>query len=195
MTREEIRQVLINHYGCRQADWSLGSQRDTVFDVSRLMTRVFKYTHDNELKTDKFLSIKRGRPDQWVSRHIEVATLKTPIEGDCDDYTMTGIQCSLILGVNPSRLAAVAVVDDKTIRGTVAVKPQINHLVGGFFTGQEWLACFDTWNMDRSQEYLPPIGQGRKLKDGHRHSGQLIAVASEGLNWRQFPEGWFKFTS
>lgn len=190
MTREEIRQVLINDYGCRQADLSLGSQRDTVYDVSRMLTKVFQYTPDNELATDPFLSIKRGKPDQWVSRHVEIANKDYPIKGDCDDYTMTGIQCALILGVNPSRLAAIAVVNDVVVRSSVAVKPPINHLIGGFYDNQNWLCCFDTWNDDPSQDYLVPVGQGRRIASGTRHSAQLIYICSEGLRPRRYPDGW-----
>jgi len=154
------------------------------------MTKVFKYTPDNELKTDFFLSIKRGTQDQWVSRHVEVANKETNIPGDCDDYTLTGMQCALILGVNPSRLAAVAVVDNYVIRSSVQIKPPINHLIGGFYDGQQWLGCFDTWNDDQSEPYMVPIGIGRRPPINHRHSGQLIAIANEGLRWRRFTDAW-----
>jgi hypothetical protein len=194
MTREEMRQVLSNYYGCRQAGLDVASQRDTILDVSRLLTKVFQYTPDNQLKTDPFLNIKKGKPEQWVSRHVDLVMRKTPLFGDCDDYTMTGIQCALILGVNPSRLAAVAVVDDVVIRSSIAVRPMINHIVGGFLDGQEWLACFDTWNEDPFQEYLPKIGIGRRPARKDRHSGQLISIISEGLRWRTFEGGWFKQT-
>ena len=190
MTREEIRQVLIDHYKCDHAGLDLQSQQKTVLQVSRLMTRAFTYTPDNELPTDKFLSLKRGTPDQWVSRHVEIANKQIPVKGDCDDYTLTGVQCALILGVNPSRLGVVAVVDETTIRNSVKVKPQINHLIGGFYNGQDWLCCFDTWNESAFEDYLVPIGIGRNPSKKSRHSGQLIAIANEGLRWRKFPESW-----
>lgn len=192
MTREDIRQTLIDHYGCRQADLSIQSQKATVLDVSEMLTRVFDYTPDEELKTDKFLNIKRGRPEQWVSRHVELGNKQLPLLGDCDDYVMTGIQCALILGVNPSRLAAIAVVDDTVIRRSIAVKPQINHLIGGFNDGQNWLGCFDTYNEYKGEAYLVRVGEGRRPKEHHRHSGQLISIVSEGLRWKTFEGGWFK---
>lgn len=193
LTREDIRLSLIRQ-GCVQADLSVQSQKETVLSVCKLLNRAFKYTPDEELDTDDFLSIKRGHPEQWVSRHVELAERKFPIKGDCDDFTMTGLQCALILGVNPSRLAAVAVVDDLKIRKSIAVKPPINHLVGGFYDGQDWLACFDTYTQpDRTWPYLAKIGQGRKSSQNYRHSGQLIAIASEGLRWRAYPDSWFRF--
>lgn len=193
ITKEEIRKSLITNHKCVQAGTSVASQKECVLSVSKALTKAFKYTPDELLPTDRFLNIKRGRPEQWVSRHVEMGLNQTPILGDCDDYTMTGIQCALILGVNPSRLAAVAVVDDLVIRKSMAIKPPINHIVGGFFDGQDWLACFDTWNEDPTMAYLPKIGMGRRVRQSHRHSGQLIAIAIEGLRWRAFPESWFRF--
>lgn len=193
MTREDIRQVLINKYNCRQAGPSVNSQKETVLTVSRMITRHFRYTEDHKLPSDNFLNIKKGNPEQWVSQHVALAEGNTRILGDCDDYTMTGIQCALILGVNPSRLAAVAVVYDDILRSSLAVKPQIDHLTGGFFDGQNWLACFDTWNTISGRSYLKPIGIGRRPPPTQVHSGQLIAVAIEGFKWRAYPDSWFRF--
>jgi hypothetical protein len=160
-----------------------------------MLTEVFVYTPDNELRTDPFLRLKRGTQEQWVSRHVEIANKHTPVYGDCDDYTLTGIQCALMLGVNPSRLGMCAVVDDIVMRKSVAVKPVINHLIGAFYDGQNWLGCFDTWNVDKREKYLLPIGSGRRINSKERHSGQLLAVCSEGFQWRRFPGGWAKISS